>query len=109
MIVVAVVFLLSGCRSSLTAWARSSSAWPRSGRTTPPTVNPDSLLFRDYFEVLVANFLVGIAIILQPHIISKALYLRTEARREPLPRHCDPHVHALLRGAGDRPVRTPGA
>lgn len=41
-------------------------------------VNPQSLLFRDLFEVFIANFLVGIAIICQPHIISKALYLKSE-------------------------------
>jgi len=41
-------------------------------------VNPDSLLFRDFFEVVVANFLIGLAIIMQPHIVSKALYLRSE-------------------------------
>jgi SSS family solute:Na+ symporter/sodium/pantothenate symporter len=42
-------------------------------------VNPDSLLFRSVFEVFVANFFVGVAVILQPHIMSKALYLRSEA------------------------------
>jgi sodium/pantothenate symporter len=41
--------------------------------------NPDSLLFRDWFEVIVANFVIGIAIITQPHVISKALYLKSEA------------------------------
>ncbi len=40
--------------------------------------NPDSLLFRDFFEVVVANFIIGLAIIMQPHIISKSLYLRSE-------------------------------
>ena len=40
--------------------------------------NPDSLLFRDLFEVVVANFVIGLAIIMQPHIISKSLYLRSE-------------------------------
>jgi sodium/pantothenate symporter len=40
--------------------------------------NPDSILFRDYFEVVIANFFIGLAIIMQPHIMSKALYLRTE-------------------------------
>jgi SSS family solute:Na+ symporter/sodium/pantothenate symporter len=40
--------------------------------------NPTSLLFRDLFEVVVANFCIGVAIIMQPHIISKSLYLRTE-------------------------------
>lgn len=41
--------------------------------------NPDSLLFRSFFEVVVANFVIGVAIIMQPHIMSKALYLRSEA------------------------------
>jgi SSS family solute:Na+ symporter/sodium/pantothenate symporter len=36
------------------------------------------MLFRDLFEVVVANFVIGVAIIMQPHIISKSLYLRTE-------------------------------
>jgi len=40
--------------------------------------NPQSLLFRDLFEVVAANFCIGVAIIMQPHIISKSLYLRTE-------------------------------
>jgi SSS family solute:Na+ symporter/sodium/pantothenate symporter len=40
--------------------------------------NPQSLLFRDLFEVVVANFVIGLAIIMQPHIISKSLYLRSE-------------------------------
>jgi sodium/pantothenate symporter len=40
--------------------------------------NPSSLLFRSFFEVVVANFVIGLAIIMQPHIISKSLYLRSE-------------------------------
>ena len=40
--------------------------------------NPTSLLFRDFFEVVVANFVIGLAIIMQPHIVSKSLYLRSE-------------------------------
>lgn len=38
--------------------------------------NPESLLFRDYFEVVFCNFLIGIAIVNQPHVMSKALYLK---------------------------------
>ncbi|MDT0630132.1 sodium:solute symporter [Rubrivirga sp. S365] len=41
-------------------------------------VNPESLLFRSVFEVFVANFAVGVAVIVQPHVMSKALYLRDE-------------------------------
>jgi SSS family solute:Na+ symporter/sodium/pantothenate symporter len=42
------------------------------------TANPDSKLFRDFLEVVVANFIIGIAIITQPHIMSKSLFLRSE-------------------------------
>ncbi|TNE70614.1 sodium:solute symporter [bacterium] len=41
-------------------------------------VNAKSLLFRDYFEVFFSNFMVGIAVVMQPHIMSKALFLRSE-------------------------------
>lgn len=41
-------------------------------------VNPRSPLFRSWFEVLVCNFVVGLAIVCQPHVISKALYLRED-------------------------------
>jgi SSS family solute:Na+ symporter/sodium/pantothenate symporter len=41
-------------------------------------VNPDSLLFRSFVEVVIANFIIGVAIIMQPHLISKSLYLRSE-------------------------------
>jgi sodium/pantothenate symporter len=78
MIVVAIMFLTSGLRfmeGGVPAFfERLSAVAPHYGSA----VNPDSLLFRDLFEVLVANFLVGIAIILQPHIVSKTLFLRTE-------------------------------
>ena len=40
--------------------------------------NPESLLFRDWFEVVVANFVIGVAIVTQPHVMSKALYLKSE-------------------------------
>jgi len=41
-------------------------------------VNRASPYFRNVFEVFVCNFLVGLAIVCQPHIMSKALYLRDD-------------------------------
>jgi sodium/pantothenate symporter len=78
MIVVAVVLLLSGLPFVADGIRPFFERLAAVGPHYAAAVNPDSLLFRDYFEVLVANFLVGIAIILQPHIVSKALFLRTE-------------------------------
>ncbi|MFA6234738.1 MAG: sodium:solute symporter [Bacteroidota bacterium] len=79
MIAVAILFLTSG----LEYFSGGIGAFfTRLSEVAPhfdAAANPDSLLFRNWFEVFAANFLIGIAIILQPHIISKSLYLRTEA------------------------------
>lgn len=40
--------------------------------------NNSSFLFRDYFEILAAPFIVGIAIVCQPHILTKSLLLDSE-------------------------------
>lgn len=42
-------------------------------------VNPKSFLFRDYFEVIFCNFIVGIAVVCQPHIITKSLLLQKDS------------------------------
>ncbi len=78
MIVVAVLLVAAGAgffAGGLGAFFdRLAAVAPHYGSMT----NPDSLLFRDLFEVVVANFIIGVAIIMQPHIISKTLYLRSE-------------------------------
>ncbi|MCC5935167.1 MAG: hypothetical protein JJU35_13050 [Balneolales bacterium] len=43
------------------------------------TTNESSFLFRDYFEIFIAQFIVGIAIICQPHILTKSLLLKSDA------------------------------
>lgn len=40
--------------------------------------NPDSFLFRDWFEIGFAQIVVGAAIVCQPHIITKSLLLKTD-------------------------------
>lgn len=40
--------------------------------------NTSSPLFRDWFEVIFCNFIIGIAIVCQPHIITRSLMLRSE-------------------------------
>ncbi len=42
------------------------------------TTNDSSFLFRDYFEIFIAQFIVGIAIICQPHILTKSLLLNKD-------------------------------
>jgi len=78
MLAVAAILLASGAAvfgDGLAGFfGRLDAVAPHYGSMT----NPDSLLFRDLFEVVVANFIIGLAIIMQPHIISKSLYLRSE-------------------------------
>lgn len=42
------------------------------------TINATSLLFRDYYEIIFAQIIVGIAVVCQPHIITKSLLLKNE-------------------------------
>jgi sodium/pantothenate symporter len=41
--------------------------------------NPASPLFRDFFEIVFCSFVVGIAIVCQPHIITRSLLLKKES------------------------------
>ncbi|MEM6994369.1 MAG: sodium:solute symporter family protein [Myxococcota bacterium] len=41
-------------------------------------VNPDSVLYGDLFAVFVSGFVVTFALMLQPHVLTKVLYLRAE-------------------------------
>lgn len=42
------------------------------------TFNGSSPLFRDFFEVVVCNAIVGIAIVCQPHILTKSLLIKKD-------------------------------
>lgn len=42
------------------------------------TTNDSSFLFRDYFEIIITQMVVGIAIVCQPHIITKSLLLKND-------------------------------
>ena len=78
MIVVAVLLLASGAEFFAGGVGSFSNRLAEVSPGYASVTNPSSLLFRDLFEVLVANFVIGLAIIMQPHLMSKALYLRSE-------------------------------
>jgi len=42
------------------------------------TTNAKSFLFRDYFEIVLTQIIVGVAVICQPHIITKSLLLKDD-------------------------------
>lgn len=44
------------------------------------TTYPSSPLFRDFYEIIFAQFIVGVAVVVQPHIITKSLLLKKESQ-----------------------------
>ncbi len=78
MIIVAVILLTSGFEhfsGGLDAfWAKLDIIDPNMSST----FNEKSPLFRDWFEVIFCNFIVGIAIVCQPHIITRSLMLKSD-------------------------------
>ena len=78
MIVVAVILLASGGEHL----AGGPGALVERLRAVDPNLaglyNPASPLFRDAFEVVFCTVVVGVAIVCQPHIITKSLLLKRE-------------------------------
>ncbi len=76
MLVVAIILLGSGAEHLAGGWGGFVDRL----RTIDPNLatlyNPGSPLFRDAFEVIFCTIVVGVAIVCQPHIITKSLLLR---------------------------------
>lgn len=41
-------------------------------------INPDGKLFNNFFSIYIAGFSIGAALVCQPHILTKALYVKTD-------------------------------
>ena len=79
MVVVAVILISSGyqyLKDGLFSFFDKLAAI--SPDLVKPT-NPTSPLFRDLFEIVVAQMVVGVAVVCQPHIITKSLLLKKES------------------------------
>lgn len=78
MIVVAIILLTSGYEH----FKEGIDGFIEKLRNIDPvlaeTTNPGSLLFRDYYEIIFAQIIVGIAVVVQPHIITKSLLLKSD-------------------------------
>jgi SSS family solute:Na+ symporter/sodium/pantothenate symporter len=77
-IMLAVAVLLIGAGLPLLASGEIGTRLRAIDPNLLDTVNPSSPFFRSLFEVFVCNFIIGVAIVCQPHVISKALFLRTD-------------------------------
>ena len=79
MIVVAIILLSSGYehfKDGILGFVdKLNSIDPK---LTKPT-NDSSFLFRDYFEIIVTQAIVGVAIVCQPHILTKSLLLKKDS------------------------------
>lgn len=79
MVIVAIILLGSGLpylKEGIGAFfERLAQADPMLVKTT----NPNSPLFRDFYEIAFAQIVIGIAVVCQPHIITKSLLLKKES------------------------------
>lgn len=76
MIVVAVMLLSSGTEHFNTGITGFISKLKDIDSNLAKPFNPNSYFFRDAFEVIFCQIIVGIAIVCQPHIITKSLLLK---------------------------------
>lgn len=76
MFVVAIILLTSGFEyfegGINSFFEKLSEIDPNLTKTT----NKESFLFRDYFEIIITQIIIGVAIVCQPHIITKSLLLK---------------------------------
>ncbi len=78
MILVTLLVLWTGLQLTL---ASEVPIWEQLAQIDPnlvKAVNPESRLYNDYFSVYVAGFCIGGALVCQPHILTKALYVKSD-------------------------------
>ena len=78
MIVVAIILLTSGYEHFENGVSGFLTKLESIDPLLAQTTNAESPLFRDYFEIIFCQFVVGIAIVCQPHIITKSLLLKDD-------------------------------
>jgi len=79
MVIVAVILLTSGYEHFSEGIGQLMQKLAAIDPALIKPTNPASLLFRDYYEIIFAQAIVGIAIVVQPHIITKSLLLKKES------------------------------
>ena len=80
MIVVAVIMLGSGYEHFSAGIKGFLAKLKEIDPLLVQATNPESFLFRDYFEIVFCSVMVGVAVVCQPHIITKSLLLKNEAQ-----------------------------
>ena len=78
MIIVAIILLTSGYTHFKEGIDGFMNQISQVGSEFASSTNSQSPLFRDYFEIIFCQIVVGIAVVCQPHIITKSLLLKNE-------------------------------
>lgn len=78
MIIVAVILLTSGYQHFSEGITSFFDKLTNIDPNLTSITNSNSPLFRDLFEIVVCQFIVGIAVVCQPHIITKSLLLKSD-------------------------------
>ena len=77
MIIVAIILLTSGYQHFSEGISSFFDKLYNIDPDLTSITNSNSPLFRDLFEIVVCQFIVGIAVVCQPHIITKSLLLKS--------------------------------
>lgn len=77
MVIIAAIIVISGIGTLFDGdvLARLSAVDPNLALT----VNPSSKLYGSFFSVWISGFIIGFAVVSQPHIMIKALYVKNDA------------------------------
>lgn len=78
MLIVAFILLFSGYKFFDGGIAAFFSKLAAIDPLLIKSTNPQSPLFRDFYEIIFAQIIVGIAVVCQPHIITKSLFIKKE-------------------------------
>lgn len=78
MFIVAIILLASGSSFFSNGFEGFTQQLNEISTSLTQSTDPNSLLFRDYFEIIFCQLVIGVAIVCQPHIITKSLILKKE-------------------------------
>ncbi len=77
-VVVAIVILVSGYHFFTDGDGGLFAKLNRIDPQLTQPFNPSSPLYRDFFEVVICQFIVGVAIVCQPHIITRSMLVKDD-------------------------------
>ncbi len=78
MLIVSLIIIISGVKYFGQAPAGLFEHIARQDPSLVAWVNPQSNLFNSVFSIYVSGWIVGAALVIQPHILTKALYVKTD-------------------------------